>query len=107
MLPQQKKYVHRQVQSPHHVLENVWGFVLSPKKEGALTKLSFHFLTASFFRRQKQKLVHVLEVTSDTNRDVHMVKEHVRAGAGHLMPDLSDLRPPICLVKTLHYLVGM
>ena len=36
---------------------------------------------------------------------IYMVKEYVRAGAGHLVPDPEDLRPPDVLRDALHYLI--
>lgn len=59
-------------------------------------------------RRQEQKLLHPLEIQdpSDKSNVVFAVKEYVRAGAGHLVPDPSDLRPPDVLVKTMHYLIS-
>lgn len=56
------------------------------------------------YRRRHQRQLHVLEV-DDQIKTVHVVKEYVRAGAGHLVPDPQDLRPPDVLVHTLHYLI--
>lgn len=51
-----------------------------------------------------QKLLHVLELKAGDQDEV-LVKEYVRAGAGHLTPDVSDLRPPDVLLDTMHYLI--
>ena len=61
-------------------------------------------------RRQREKSIHVLEVSPDVGRgvsEVIAVKEYVRAGAGHSLPHPDDLRPPDVLVKTMEYLIWM
>lgn len=52
--------------------------------------------------------MHVLEVPSSSESgDVYMVKEYVRAGAGYLVPDAQELRPPDVLIETIHYLIAV
>lgn len=51
-------------------------------------------------------MLHILEQGASRNGSVHVVKEFVRAGAGHVLPDPQDLRPPDVLLDALHYLIA-
>ena len=53
------------------------------------------------------KLLHVLEkdVKGHQSSGAHVVKEYVRAGAGHEVPPPDQLRPAPLLMETMLYLV--
>ena len=58
------------------------------------------------YRRQTQKALHVLEVKGPgQSSDARVVKEYVRAGAGHVVPAAHDLRPADVLLRTIQYLL--
>lgn len=51
-------------------------------------------------------MLHALEVDgSGQSRGARVIKEYVRAGAGHLVPAAHDLRPADVLIDTIRYLM--
>ena len=61
-------------------------------------------------RRAKMKLLHILEKTTVSDGhsfEVQMVKEYVRAGAGHVVPPSNQLRPAPVLLDTMLYLTRL
>lgn len=51
-------------------------------------------------------MLHVLEVDGlGQSAGAQVVKEYVRAGAGHLVPAAYDLRPRDVLLHTIQYLI--
>lgn len=64
------------------------------------------------FRREKEGLLHLLEIKSDTIQQKRpradhsrIIKAYSRSAAGRNMAKPEDLRPPDILLQTLNYLL--
>ena len=70
--------------------------------EDSSTEMEIFILYPS--RESDRRRVSVFEVSTDGQTRC-LVKEYVRAGAGHEVPRPSELRPPAVLMKTLSHLI--